>query len=292
MDIFKPLICPSCGQSDILEEHQALGSCYSTVLCPSCEQQFDPKTGLPVSACGMCEMCETFDTLDEGFVNKMDNPILFYSSGKCTVHLCSFTRKPPEVREKSRDCFLLLSSATFGYANYTGWRFHIQYDPENNFNAELPEVSTHLHTVRAALRTIKPTEETFRLAPTIETYHRRLKWDIPAPGFDESCQHWLHPDEDRGLTKEEFRLIAGLPVYKRLDSYKNIPPRIEKYVLKQIEYYEQGIWEKEDFGGWWDAFRKDGQCWRHRDTAGDSVKTLDFSMMRSGFVHPLSYKEC
>jgi len=204
-----------------------------------------------------------------------------YRSEKCLTTLETFQRSS-EVIEGWKACLLSLNSLTFGYANQTIWHFRIQYEPSNTFNCEIPQCSTHVATLRSAFYKKDFERATPRFIRRLESWHKRLSWDLPAPSLTDHYENWIHPDEDRGFQAEELRLIAGThPI-------KSPPEKVLEFVQRQIQFYEEGAWGSEDFCGWWDHFRHDGKHWREYDSRGKALKTFDFQLLYSELYHPLS----
>lgn len=232
-----------------------------------------------------------------------------YNSNLCVVVEGDTPFKP---HPDWRIAHVVLNSLTFGFAANKEWAFHIGYSDKYTFNVEKPPVSVHVSTPRSAFygRDLPPDEGVLIITDAEREYIEKVPvgytfemcqmynpeiaqilgdfpkpffktaWDVPVRWGSDCGTYLIHPDENRLFYASELQQLFG-----HEDVYNGIPQEILDYVLRQVSFYENGLWEDYDVKGFYDP----AHGWREEETK-EKVKVLDWSLLRSEYVHPLSQK--
>jgi len=109
---------------------------------------------------------------------------------------------------------------------------------------------------------------------------RRLQWMRPAPTLHGSCDKFVHPDYDRGLTVGEAATIMGWEgLYPRgprpfAQLAKGVAPAAGEWLAQQALLYLQDAWADED---WESSYCHQSGRWEGRDTHGENEKVFNLT---------------
>lgn len=107
----------------------------------------------------------------------------------------------------------------------------------------------------------------------------RINWLRPSPTIHSSASRFIHPTLDRPLTVGEITKIMGwprIPVGSKpiAQIAKGVVPDAGEWLAKQVQYYLDGAWGKEDYESTYD--HRIGE-WVGRDTTGEIEKTFNLT---------------
>ena len=187
---------------------------------------------------------------------------------------------------KWKVCHLRLNASSFGLATNTFWRFWITYDSSHaNWNFEKPKLPEHCETPFSILRSLEITTEDTIPAPKMKPGYRskdmqrykdrdfpngyiKLAWQYPCPHITPKAKY-VHPGEDRLLTKRELEALYGC-------KFGETPLSIQAYLEKHISFFVNKSWGSQNFEGLYDRFANKWKI-NHFANHVPFIKHFDFS---------------